>query len=251
MKIPIGIIPGIVSDELKKDYAGTITQLAALGYKAIEGTVTLNGDVAAGRALLDSLGMRAITIGVKKEALETEFDKYMKDADTLGVEHITVWWSECATKDAVLKDAELYNRIGPRIAARGYKLCYHNHDHEFKNAFDGVYALDLLLDSTDPKALHSELDVAWVTYGGEDPVAYIKRRARRIPVIHLKDIADINTRAKFTAVGTGIVKVKDVVDTAVACGVKWIVYEQDRPNNLTPMESVTATMLNLKELGIA
>jgi sugar phosphate isomerase/epimerase len=150
----------------------------------------------------------------------------------------------------VLQDCELFNKAGKVVSEFGLKFCYHNHDHEFKNVFDGTRAIDLLFANTDPKCVHFEIDVAWVTYGGEDPVAFLNAHKGRIPVIHLKDIADLSQRAKFTAVGTGAVKVKGSVEAAVANGARWVVVEQDAPNNLTGMESVQASFLNIKELGL-
>ncbi len=51
--------------------------------------------------------------------------------------------------------------------------------------------------------------------------------------------------------GTGVVDVKACLEAGAATGVEWFVVEQDAPNLLTPMESVTVSYLNLKEMGFA
>lgn len=251
MKANVGLIPGIIGDEIKQDLWGTIEKVAAIGYKGIEGGGQLaEGDLAENRKRLEDLGLRFVTLSGRREALEENLDQIIRTAQALGAEHITEWWRPCESKEQVLQDAAFFNEVGAKISAAGLKLCYHNHDHEFKTVFDGQRCLDILIENTEPGNVFIELDVAWVTYGGEDPVEYLAQHGSRIPVIHLKDIADINERGQFTAVGTGCVKVKESVEAALAVGVKWVIVEQDRPNNLTPMESITASYLNIKELGL-
>jgi sugar phosphate isomerase/epimerase len=79
--------------------------------------------------------------------------------------------------------------------------------------------------------------------------------AGRVPAIHIKDLksTDYPDRESvvFTAVGTGIVKTVESVKTAIETGVEWVVVEQDRMHNLTPMETALVSYLNLKEAGVA
>jgi sugar phosphate isomerase/epimerase len=251
MKAKVGLIPIIVSEEMKQDRFGIYEKIAEIGYAGIEGVQ--GGDNAEEtKAKLQSLGLKAICCSARKETLQdpSALEALIEEAKFFGAPHISLWWGPCESKDELLADAEIYNAAGKRIAEAGLKFCYHNHDHEFKTTFDGKYALDVLLDATDADAVYCELDVAWVTYGGADPCEYLRKRAGRIPAIHLKDIADLDDRGKFTAVGTGVIDVKGVVETALATGVDWVVVEQDRPNNLTPIESLTASFLNIKELGL-
>ena len=146
-----------------------------------------------------------------------------------------------------MRDAELYNKAGARLAEEGLTLCYHNHEHEFQTVFDGVYALDVLAQNTDPKALKFELDIAWISFGGEDPVKVLKRMAGRVPAIHVKDLYDLSDRNSFTAIGTGSVRVKESVEAAIQAGVEWLVVEQDTLRNLTAFETLTLSFLYLKE----
>ncbi|MBT3268405.1 hypothetical protein HN371_14715 [Candidatus Poribacteria bacterium] len=44
---------------------------------------------------------------------------------------------------------------------------------------------------------------------------------------------------------------KGSIEAGMANGVEWFVVEQDAPNDLTPMESVTVSYLNLTEMGFA
>ncbi|MDA1138698.1 MAG: sugar phosphate isomerase/epimerase [Planctomycetota bacterium] len=250
MKAKIGLIPGIIGEEMKADLWGTLEKVARIGYQGLEGGSVTAGDIEGNRRRLDDIGLKTIAIGARREDLSGNLSKVIDDACALGVSGIVLYYATMKTRDEVMADAELFNKAGATITEAGLKFCYHNHDHEFKNVFDGQYAIDLLLENTDPNHVYWELDSAWVHYGGEDPIKYLKKYAGRIPLMHLKDLADINVRAKFCAVGVGVLDVKGVVETSLETGVEWATVEQDRPLNLTPMESVTASFLNIKELGL-
>ncbi|MDP6361251.1 MAG: sugar phosphate isomerase/epimerase [Planctomycetota bacterium] len=250
MKAKIGLIPGIIREEVQADLWGTLERAAEIGYQGLEGGNVLAGDIEGNRKRLDDIGLQAIAIGAQKEQLAEDIGKLIDDASALGTAAIVLYHAPMKTRDDVMADADLFDTAGEKIAKAGLKFCYHNHDHEFKNVFDGQHAIDILLENTDPEHVYWELDAAWVLYGGEDPIEYLKRYTGRIPLMHLKDLADINERGKFCAVGTGVLDVRGVVETSVETGVDWAIVEQDRALNLTPMESVTASFLNIKELGL-
>ncbi len=250
MKANIGLIPLLLHDEIQEDLWGTLEKIAEIGYQGIEGGSVLVGNVEENRNRLASLGLQPLAIGASKDALRDDVNKLVDDASAIGAGCIILYYATTETRDEVLELAELLEAAGAKIAEAGLKLCYHNHDQEFKNVIDGQYAMELLLENTDPNHLFWELDAAWVLYGGEDPIKYLKKYQGRIPLMHLKDIADIDNRGAFTAVGTGILDLKGVVETSVETGVGWAVVEQDRVHNLSPMESTVASFLNIKELGL-
>lgn len=247
----LGLI-GLVGEETKKDLWGTMQKVAEIGYQGIEGgpMQLLEGDVAANLRRFHELGLQVITVSASREQLRDHLDKTISNAIALQAPHVSVWWGPCNTKDELLRDAELYNSAGARLAAEGLKLCYHNHEHEFKTSFNGVYALDVLAEHTDPKSVYFEVDIAWVTFGGEDPVKVLNRYAGRVPSIHIKDLHSLEERNQFTAVGTGVVNIKESIQAAFDTGVGWMVVEQDQLRNLTAFETITVSYLNLKEAGL-
>lgn len=249
-KAKAGLI-GIVGDEAKQDYWGTMRRVAEIGYTGIEGEgPLLTGDVAENMRRFHDLGLEVLTVSASRDQLRDEPEKILANAKAVGAPRATVWWGPCETKDAVLRDAELYNAAGSLLAADGVMLCYHNHEHEFQRSFNGVYALDVLVEHTDPAALAFEIDVAWVTFGGENPIKVLKRLAGRVPAIHVKDLYGLEKRGDFTSVGTGLVDIKGSVETAIALGIEWVVVEQDTLRNLTAFETATISYLYLKEAGL-
>ena len=251
-KAKIGLI-GIIGDEARRDFWGTMERVAGIGYQGIEGMTgpLLQGDVAANLRRFHDLGLRVLTVSAKREQLQgDELDQVLADAHALQSPRVSVWWGPCESRESLLRDAELYNAAGARLAAAGVKLCYHNHEHEFRTAFNGVYALDVLAEHTDPAALFFELDIAWIAFGGQDPAAVLRRMAGRVPAVHVKDLYGLGERGQFTAVGTGVVDVRGGVQAAIDTGVEWVIVEQDRLRNLTAWETITVSYLNLKEAGL-
>lgn len=249
-KARIGLI-GIVGAEAKEDFWGTMRRVAEIGYQGIEGAAQLiQGDVAANLRRFHELGLQVLATSASREKLRDGLDQVLAEAKALQSPRVSVWWGPCESRDAVLRDAELYNAAGARLAVEGVKLCYHNHEHEFRTTFDGLCALDVLAEHTDPKAVWFELDIAWITFGGEDPARVLRRMAGRVPAIHVKDLWSLEERGRFTAVGTGVVKVREAVQAAIETGVEWVVIEQDTLRNLTAFETITVSLLNLKEAGL-
>lgn len=198
-----------------------------------------------------ALGLEVLTVSADLAGLRDHLDAILAEAQAVQSPRVSLWWAPCDSREQLLRDAELYNSAGARLAAEGIMLCYHNHEHEFQTVFNGVYALDLLAAHTDPAALSFELDIAWITFGGEDPVRVLKRYAGRVPAIHVKDLSCLDERGHFTAVGTGVVPVRASVPTAIDPGIKWCVVEQDTLRHLTGLETAAVSILNLKGMGLA
>ena len=68
------------------------------------------------------------------------------------------------------------------------QFAYHNHSFEFQKV-EGLdkLPLDYLLTNTDPKLVKVELDLCWITVGGQDPIAYFNKYPGRFPLVHVKD----------------------------------------------------------------
>ncbi len=254
-KAKIGLI-GLVGDATKEDPWGTMKRVADIGYKGIEGAgFLLRGDVAENLKRFHDLGLEVLATSASRDQLLGDLDailpKIIADAKALQAPRVCCWWGPCESREQLLRDAEVYNTVGARLAAEGLKFCYHNHEHEFRAAYHGVYALDILAEHTDPAAVYFEIDVAWVTFGGADPVEVLHRMKGRVPAIHVKDLYGLDERGKFTTVGTGVVNVQGSVRAAIETGVEWAVVEQDQLRNLDAFQTITVSYLNLKEAGLA
>ena len=121
----------------------------------------------------------------------------------------------------------------------------------------GVHPFPLQLSILDELALfpHSDLlqhlqarCIASIA-GGADPVQHIETFKGRCPLIHIKDIYSDAFRGAWTEVGTGIVNIAGSIEAGVRCGADWFVVEQDQARDLAPMDSIKASIDNLKKMG--
>lgn len=251
-QIPVALQLYTVRDEMEKDFTGTLRKVAEIGYVNVE--LAGYGGMAAVdlKALLDELGLKAIGSHVGIELLEGPgLAKAIEDHKVVGAPYIIVpYLAEERRKDkaSYLRLAESFNEIGETVKQAGLQLCYHNHDFEFKQQFDGKPALEILLDETDPDLVKSELDTYWVLFAGADPVQFMNKYPGRFPVIHIKDM-DKEDRS-FAPIGTGVLPLDAIIQAAPAAGAKYLVVEQDTTKGPS-LDAVRTSLNNLKARGYA
>ena len=245
----IGLI-GIVGDEAKQDFWGTYSRVAEMGcegVEAVEGTL-LEGDAAENVRRFQAMGLRNLTTSASRDDLRERLDEVRRRAVASGASRVSIWWSEANDRGTLLREAELYESAAASLAEDGLRLCYHNHDQEFRNTFDGMNALELLASNTERLAF--TIDIGWAAVGGADPAAVLRSLNGRVPAVHVKDFADLSDRASFTAVGSGAVPFGPALEAAKEIGTEWAVVEQDKLRNLSAFDTILASILNLRERGL-
>jgi len=250
-RMSIGLI-GIVRPEKEPDLWQAVERIASIGYRGMESAqFLLEGDVAENLRRFNDTGLRALTVSMKHDHSDEDLERAIDHAKALRTDRISVWWAPCDSPEAVVDLADRLNAAGQRAAEQGIKLAYHHHAHEFTNRFDDQAAFDLLAEKTDTNAVHFVIDIAWAAIGGEDPAALLRRLADRTASIHIKDVHSLTEQGAWTTVGTGVVDLDAALTAAVESGIAWGVVEQDRLRRLDAWDTITASYLNLKELGFA
>lgn len=142
--------------------------------------------------------------------------------------------------------AAALDRSGAVLAAAGMTLCYHNHHLEFRK-IRGQVILEYLFENTNPAHVQAELDTYWVQVGGQDPVAWCRRMAGRMPILHLKDYQiTAENKVSFCEVGEGVLDFPAIVAAAEQGGCEWFVVEQDTcPGD--PFESLAMSFRYLRD----
>lgn len=120
--------------------------------------------------------------------------------------------------------AKELNARGRQAADAGVRFCYHNHSWEFKEVFDGVSGMDILIQETDPRYVHFCFDTYWLADGGVDVVEYLRTYRERIGCLHLKD----RKAGTFTEVGAGEIDWPGVFRAIEPLNLPWVVTEKDR-----------------------
>ncbi|ELY97635.1 sugar phosphate isomerase/epimerase family protein [Natrialba aegyptia] len=183
--------------------------------------------------VLADTGLTAAGVHVDIESLEDDLDAVVSDAAALGTERLTVPYlavEHFSTTDAVRETGTRLETLATRLEMRGFELGYHNHDHEFiaverqGRSDDGRSAFERLIEGTD-ESLSIELDVGWAVAAGYDPVALLEQLEGRVPLVHIKDVAD----GRPVELGEGEVDLEACVTAARDAGVEWLIYEHDEP----------------------
>jgi sugar phosphate isomerase/epimerase len=143
--------------------------------------------------------------------------------------------------------ADGLSAAGRVLHGRGRTLCYHNHQIEFQRLGAGT-VMDRLFQRADPAALAFELDVYWLQLGGQDPVAWCRRCAGRLPLIHLADYQvgpDGNPR--IAALGDGVLDLRAIVAAATDAGCAWFIVEHWQAPD--PVASAARSLAHLSTLA--
>jgi sugar phosphate isomerase/epimerase len=188
---------------LESDIEGSFKLLADDGYVVME---ISNYDAGKGMvagykpadysALAKKYGLDIISSHVRAkfdvndiEGTLTAWGKVFDDHKILGCKYVVFPMNMWAgTVEGVKAECDLMNKIGDEANKRGIKFGYHNHNIEFATIpnTDKIYE-DFLIANTDPDKLFFEMDVYWITVGGQDPVVYLKKYPDRFKVLHIKD----------------------------------------------------------------
>jgi sugar phosphate isomerase/epimerase len=235
-----------VRDETARDFAGTLRQVAAIGYRAVE--TAGYGDLSpeALERLLNETGLRMVAAHVGLAALEEDLQRQIAYARAGGAEYLVVPWLPPELRADIDGLARRLQVLGHRVRDEGLRLAYHNHDFEFARDGDG-YLLDRLLAAVDPDLLALELDAYWAVYAGVDPLAYLRRHAGRVPLVHLKDMTPDRS---FADVGEGTLDIRGIVAAAREAGTRIFVVENDQPKGPS-LESARRSLENLRVMGLA
>jgi inosose dehydratase len=98
------------------------------------------------------------------------------------------------TKDECSALGKLLTELGKRTADIGVQLGYHNHMNTISEHPEN---LDRVLEASDPKYVHLELDTAHSVAGGGDPKVTIEKWHDRMLFLHLKDVVDMPMTSKM------------------------------------------------------
>lgn len=215
----------------KTDLDGTLKKAADMGWKYVQwsGMPKLPADQI--RAALDKAGLACIAAHVSIEAFEKSFDEEVAFWKTVGAKDVAPggMMKDCtANLEGWLKGAKRLDELGAKLRAVGMRLSYHNHGKEFEKFPDDPRTkLDILIESTKPENLCSELDIAWAFAAGADPAVYIRKVKNRCPVVHAKDVTVDGKKNKLMPLGQGSVKWDEVFAAGKESGIEWYIYEQD------------------------
>jgi len=225
--LPIGIQLYTVRNLSKDDFKGTLTKVAAIGYRHFEFAGYGNLGAAELNAFLATL--KATPCGSHEgfDALMNDPGKVIEFNRAIRNPFVVVPSMPPAVRKGSAADIEKFaqglTRIGGEVKKAGMQLCYHNHSFEFEKV-QGKAIWDILMSASDPDLVKAEVDLAWAFNAGVELVPFLEKFRNRIRLLHMKDL---DSGKQLCPVGTGAIDWKPVVAKAKEIGVAWYIVEQD------------------------
>jgi sugar phosphate isomerase/epimerase len=258
----IGIQLYTVRDALKRDYDGTLAKLAAMGYREVESGRDHDKPPKQMREALMRYGLTSPSYHVDWNSLGADWPKVIEDNKIVGRTYLVNPWidEEVRNKpDGWKHAAETLNRAGETAQKAGIQFAYHNHWMEFVPLDDGKLPYDVLLENCDPNLVKMQMDLGWITVGGQDPVKYFERYPGRFPMVHVKDVHEVPDAASVRGgrfagenmtiladVGSGIIDWKRIFAHSEQAGIKHYFVEHDNPKD--SMETARVSYRYLEQL---
>ncbi len=249
--IPVGLELYSVREDLQKDLAGTVRQVAEMGYKCVEFYAPYYqwtpNEARKVRHELDNLGIRCYSTHNDRKSFTPEgIGKAMELNHILGTRFIVMASpGPVPTIDGWKQVAELLNKANHTMMAHGFHAGYHNDDHEWQ-LLDGRKPIDVIAGETD-KSVILQLDTGNCLASGGDPVAYIKNHPGRIRAMHVKDWSP---QKKYDVlIGQGIADWKGIFTAAQTVGgIEYYLVEQEAFSGHTEMQTAKLSLAAFRKV---
>lgn len=232
------------------EIAESLKKVRKIGYEVVQLSGLGPIEVKELKKILDDLGLTVCITHIPYKRLQDEMDEVIREHEILECKYVALGSMpiEYRSKEGFVKFAKEATAIGKKLAAAGKVFGYHNHSFELEK-FNGKTGLEILFEQSDSKYVTAELDTYWLQHGGADPIAWIRKLAGRLPVIHLKDMGVIDGEQVMTEVGEGNLNWPGILEACKESGVQWYVVEQDICRR-DPFESLAISFKNLKQMGL-
>jgi sugar phosphate isomerase/epimerase len=248
----IGLQLYSVRKMLEKDYAGTLRQVAEVGFRNVEAAGFYGQSAADVKQIMTEAGLNCFSAHYSLADLLKGVDATIDYAKALGLEYVIcsspsvadpsrfanapggAWQAmhKAMTADDWKWNAEQFNQIGQKMKANGLKFGYHNHTMEFRELEGGTNGYQILLKDTDPAVVTLEMDCGWVAAAGGNPAEILLAHPTRFTLLHIKDFKAAQAGQEpgqrvSTELGKGVVDLKPIFAAARKIGIRYEIVEQE------------------------
>lgn len=250
--MPIGCQTWPVKEMIAKDFPGTLKQLAAAGFQAIElcspvgyteygfgGLAKYKG--AELRTILGDAGLSCVSSHFSMDELRKNQQDRIDWAKDVGLTQMLVaslGGPENPTMDDVKRAADEYNKMGEKAAKAGIQQGLHNENFELSTV-DGKRTYDVLFELLDPKLVKFQFQVSTISKG-YDAAEYFTKYPGRFISMHVQGWS-AETK-KTMAVGQDSLDWKKIFTAAKTGGIKNYFVEM----NLELMKASVPYLRNLQ-----
>lgn len=229
-----------------------LSMLSVLGFTDVQTSHDQYDDVPYLKDCFAEAGMTCVSGMFRFDMFEGDAMRVISAASALDMQLVAAPWLD---EDKRPTDAEGWKSVHDvlagfrdRIEGAGLRFAWHNHDFEFVRCQDGSMGIEHLLgDDIDLVA-----DLAWIQMAGEDPAAWLRRYAGRIPAVHVKDLAPLGAAPEqmgFSDVGQGIMDWPGLWDLMNELEVPLRTAEHDLPVDWRRFARVSADAIHRLRAG--
>ena len=274
----IGLQLFSIQEEMFDNPDATLKAVAKMGYECVEFARDLFGHPAEElKKLCEKYGLEPVSAHHNFSDMLENPAPHIEKFKTLGLKFVAIpFVSSCDwvnDKDALLEKVKRFVKV---VTDNGMIPVYHNHDHEFLIEVEGKPAIEWLLENAE--GLSPEFDTCWVHYGMKNPCDVISKYADRQEIIHFKDFECTNIpdgmlyesdcEIKFSKdaervmrrdmeaegfvfkpIGYGRQDIKKMLEAVENSNIKYVIVEQDKHTERTPMEDVKLSVDYIRSLG--
>lgn len=248
---PIGLQIFTVRNQLPKDFEGTLTKIAAIGYTEVEAAEFFGHSAAAVKRMMAQAGLKCVSAHYALPDLLKATPQIIDYAKTLGLRYVVCSspWSphperlldypggpwigmqKAMTLDDWKWSAAQMQRIGELCHQAGLRFAYHTHTMGFEK-HGNTTGFEILMRDTSLHTVAIELDCGWAVAAGQNPVELLHRHPQRIQMLHMKDMKKMPPGTppwKFipTELGRGTIDYQPIFDAARRTAVRHVFVEQD------------------------
>jgi len=156
--IPIGLQLYAVREECAKDFPGTLSAVAEMGYQGVEFAGYYGRTATELRAMLAERGLQCCGTHTRLDLLQgAELERTIEYNLALGSPYVIVpiLPEENRRSRATWQDsARVLSDLAVRLQPHGLRAGYHNHRYEFEPV-DGAVPWDLIFGAADPSLSYS------------------------------------------------------------------------------------------------
>lgn len=273
-RFKLGIQLYSLRDEMERDMDATLKKVAEMGYECVEFAGYFGHTAEEVKAMCEKYNLEPVSVHQTHNIFLEDAENSVNYLKTLGVKYCAipyiggdVWKTDY---DRLVNEIK---EVGSLLKDNGIKLMYHNHDFELLIKHGDNFVLDALYEDVSSDILLPQLDICWVHYAGQDPVAYIKKYGDVEEVLHMKDFECKNLGAgpvynlissdgsvdekkdkesdgfEFRPVGYGRQDVKALLEAADGTNIKYVIVEQDMHPERSSLEDAKMSIDYLRSLG--
>jgi len=249
----LGLIAGVLKNEINIDYRGTFEKVAEIGYKYLEIGNYLGPSQADFKDFLKEIKLVPIAGGTSISGMmdEEKLKTRVEDALDMGKKYMICYWpwldaGPGKSLDDFLKAAERINKVGLQCKEMGINFAFHNHNQEFIPVEGYKWGYQAILENTDSSCVDMELDLYWVIKGGGDPLYLFKKYPGRFKIFHVKDM-DNTPEKLYTCPGYGVIDFVEIFSKSEKAGVEYYIVEVDEhPEPIQCIQDSYNYLLNLR-----